>query len=358
MTKHSTYLLSFLFMFTFFIGNSQTVKTGLSFDGVDDYVRIPHGNALNLGTGEFTIEAWIQVEDDIEALAPIILAKKAGSLSANGFMFGLNDKGKLVIQIEGQSYFASSWGGVDLRDGQCHHVVYTRENASGSDTVRAYIDGGLRSKSVKSIPKTLNADNTDDLTIGWSEFTIINDEYYFKGMIKEVRVWNVRKSQSEISASMDKFLDGNESGLVGYWSLYENGGQAGQDRSGNGNNAVLGGGSGAEGSDPTWADFCDVIDDDLPGGSGPTGINDPKDISFTVYPNPFENQIIVESHGSDISTITNVRLLDVTSRVFVNRKNQTNGARMLIETGKLPSGIYFLELTMDDTTKEIIKLRR
>ena len=31
----------------------------LTFDGVDDYVRIPDGNALDFGTGNFTEEAWV-----------------------------------------------------------------------------------------------------------------------------------------------------------------------------------------------------------------------------------------------------------------------------------------------------------
>ena len=44
---------------------------------------------------------------------------------------------------------------------------------------------------------------------------------YYQGLIDEVRLWNIAHSQSEIQANMNKTLNGNESGLVGYWPLDE-----------------------------------------------------------------------------------------------------------------------------------------
>ena len=32
----------------------------LDFDGIDDYVNIPHHNSLNFGSGDFTVEAWVK----------------------------------------------------------------------------------------------------------------------------------------------------------------------------------------------------------------------------------------------------------------------------------------------------------
>ncbi|MBU1100996.1 MAG: T9SS type A sorting domain-containing protein [Bacteroidetes bacterium] len=48
-----------------------------------------------------------------------------------------------------------------------------------------------------------------------------NVERYFDGLIDEVRVWNVVRSQNEINASMNVTLNGNEPGLMGYWPLDE-----------------------------------------------------------------------------------------------------------------------------------------
>ncbi len=42
---------------------------------------------------------------------------------------------------------------------------------------------------------------------------------YFSGQISDVRVWNKTREQSEIQASMNSRLRGNEAGLIGYWPL-------------------------------------------------------------------------------------------------------------------------------------------
>ncbi|HXG39291.1 MAG TPA: LamG-like jellyroll fold domain-containing protein [Bacteroidota bacterium] len=41
----------------------------------------------------------------------------------------------------------------------------------------------------------------------------------FAGLIDDVRLWNVTRSQSEIQTSMNTELTGSESGLAGYWTM-------------------------------------------------------------------------------------------------------------------------------------------
>ncbi len=41
----------------------------------------------------------------------------------------------------------------------------------------------------------------------------------FQGLIDEIRVWNIARTQTEIQNDMSIVLHGNESGLVGYWPL-------------------------------------------------------------------------------------------------------------------------------------------
>ena len=62
----------------------------------------------------------------------------------------------------------------------------------------------------------------------------------FIGSIDEIRVWNHSRTQAEIQTTMDTILDGDESGLVGYWNF--NDGTA-TDLSGNGNHGTLQGGA-------------------------------------------------------------------------------------------------------------------
>lgn len=46
-----------------------------------------------------------------------------------------------------------------------------------------------------------------------------NGEAYFDGLVDDVRVWNVARTQEEIVANMNRELVGNEPGLVGYWKM-------------------------------------------------------------------------------------------------------------------------------------------
>jgi hypothetical protein len=55
--------------------------------------------------------------------------------------------------------------------------------------------------------------------------------YLFKGMIDEVRVWNRALTEDEVRAGMCKKLNGNESGLVGYWTFNETSGTVITDKS-------------------------------------------------------------------------------------------------------------------------------
>ena len=58
---------------------------------------------------------------------------------------------------------------------------------------------------------------------------------YFDGLIDEVRLWNIIRTESEIQAAMNTSLQGNESGLAGYWNFEDDA----KDLSPNGNDGTL-----------------------------------------------------------------------------------------------------------------------
>ena len=69
------------------------------------------------------------------------------------------------------------------------------------------------------------------------------------GMLDEIRIWNYARSQTELSLNMSRMLNGNESGLVGYWRCDDGTGQFVTDSSINNNDGQLGLTSGSESSD-------------------------------------------------------------------------------------------------------------
>ncbi len=86
------------------------------------------------------------------------------------------------------------------------HVAATYDGSN----IKLYINGSLVNQVSFNIP--LGTGSTG-LYIGGAATG------YFKGMIDEVRLWNIARSQSDIQATMNTTLYGNETGLAGYWSM-------------------------------------------------------------------------------------------------------------------------------------------
>jgi hypothetical protein len=112
--------------------------------------------------------------------------------------------------------------GVMTATSQWVHFAMTWDGTS----VLAYVNGVLKSTKV--------SDNATQkvLKTGTSVFTIggyPTENAYFADYIDEFRIWNVARSASQILATKDKTLVGNETGLVGYWQFNESSGTTAAD---------------------------------------------------------------------------------------------------------------------------------
>jgi hypothetical protein len=334
---HSLFLGGIFTIFIAYSSSAQTVRAGLDFDGVNDIVVIPHNASLNLGTGAFTIEAWIQA-DPSQEYNPMILFKKDTIIGSTGMAFGLTDKGRLAIATEVGAFNSGGFGSsaVDLRDGVCHHVVYTRDLSGASDTLRAYIDGVLQKRSVKGL-SSADLSYATNLHIGWSDGGFAKGDYPFNGMIKEVRMWNITRSEAEINATMDKFLKGTEAGLIGYWRLNENTGQEVKDYSKNKNHGTLGKTAGADGNDPAAKDFCDVINDVLP----PVGISETEEANTVVYPNPVKEVLYFNLVNSE--RLNRLSIYNAMGQLVYDQLAPKDNQ---LDVSDFEQGIYFYEMTL------------
>lgn len=72
-------------------------------------------------------------------------------------------------------------------------------------------------------------------------------ETSFNGLIDDVSLWTVARSQSEVQADMNSSPTGNVPGLVGYWQFNQSSGQTVVDSTNYHNNGVLG-----AAGDPAW----------------------------------------------------------------------------------------------------------
>ncbi|MEM9547089.1 MAG: LamG-like jellyroll fold domain-containing protein, partial [Bacteroidota bacterium] len=95
-----------------------------------------------------------------------------------------------------------------IRDGQWHHVAVSRKG----NNYDVYIDGNLTNTFEKSI------DLYNNFSIGnWNGTSIQNSQWI--GDLDEIRLWDVVRSQSDIQATMNCELTGNETCLAGYWNF-------------------------------------------------------------------------------------------------------------------------------------------
>ena len=104
--------------------------------------------------------------------------------------------------------------GVSITTSQWVHFAMTWDGTQ----VNAYVNG------IQKSSKTSDDANQKILKTGTSVLAIggyPGENAYFASYIDEFRVWNVTHSATEILATKDKTLLGNETGLVGYWKFNE-----------------------------------------------------------------------------------------------------------------------------------------
>jgi hypothetical protein len=207
----------------------------LDFDGLNDYLDVPHNPSLNVEKG-ITLESWIR-RNDMKHGWTTILEKDRDIYDIkinpeNEFVFIL----KFTTGTEVFTSHFSSW--------ETNHWYHLAGTYDGK-TVNLYLNGLL----MESYQREGNVISTSDgpLRVG-----IVGGGFgeFFNGTIDEVRIWNYGRSQQEISNYMNTKLSGYEPGLIGYWNFDEETGQIVLDSTINRNNGLLGSTDQLDDNDP------------------------------------------------------------------------------------------------------------
>ena len=214
----------------------------LDFDGTNDYVSIPNESSFDFTTA-MTIEAWIKV-DAFDKDWQAIVTKGDGawrlhrSAASNYISFGTT--GLSNVDLEGTT---------NVNDGQWHHVAGVFDGS----TKYIYVDGALD----VSVSAT-GSITTNDYGVNIAENSQ-NTGRYFDGLIDEVRIWNMARTETEINAKKDTVLIGNESGLAAYYKFDQTSGSYLYDHTGNGNQGVLQNMDNSDWVPSGWCTPADII---------------------------------------------------------------------------------------------------
>lgn len=174
----------------------------LMFDG-DDFVTIPHSESLDVGEGEFSLEAWIKASEQQPAGLWInTIYGKGGTNWKAGYLIGVrgdNDAagmGGVGILVSAAGGGKETYTDKDVNDNKWHHVVGVYSRSAGE--IRAYIDGKL--EQAIAADKGIDLTNEDDARIGRSSPGSDSADWY-AGSIDEVRLYNRALTDAEVETN-------------------------------------------------------------------------------------------------------------------------------------------------------------
>ncbi len=192
----------------------------LSFDGVNDYVEVPHSVDYK-PVNQITIEGWVRANDLTRnnnvlstAFNQMRIWVMGNNATGQGFSCYLN-------YVNTGNQRVSWYTAVEM--GRWYHMACVYD---GSNEI-LYINGVEEGRANVG-SDTINQDS-NPLMIGR-----LSTEYT-DGQIDEVRIWDVARSEVEIEGNMNSEVDVNSSGLVGYWKFNEGSGVLTHDATSNHN---------------------------------------------------------------------------------------------------------------------------
>jgi len=213
-------------------------SNAFDFDGTDDYISF--GDIMGTYTS-FTLEAWVYL--DSTASKPLFsLGQYDGTsgedLATNTvFNLSIQNAGDLKVTWEYGSGTSESEFDEDynLSTGTWFHVCATRDNSDKK--IRFYKDGQLTSTSGTTNDPTGGTSTTLRFLIGRNQN--FSSGSFFNGKMRNVRVWNIARTDDQIAFAYNKTIPNNATGLVGYWKLDEGSGTTVYDSTSSSNNGTV-----------------------------------------------------------------------------------------------------------------------
>lgn len=192
--------------------------SALTLSGNGSFVEINDSESLDEISDQVTVSAWIKPTSFPNNYVRIIFRsdEEKQNYRQRSYILAIRSDGKLKISSspkdEGYASLYSPPGLIKLNKWtHISGVIDSRE-----DYMKLFIDGNI------VCHRHYNGQNSFvscrlPLRIGVTHIPDQVQDTSFIGQIDEVRVWNIPRTEKEIRADMNKQLNGDEPGLVGYW---------------------------------------------------------------------------------------------------------------------------------------------
>jgi hypothetical protein len=170
--------------------------------------------AYDFGTGDFTVEAWVQAKS-----SGTIVARKgtAGGAGNGGWLLVLRADGSLKLATDdGFGFFElDSAPTALLAAGGWHHVAGVRK----AGVLSLFVDGLPLQGTTRGTGKSpLNVNNSLRVTVGATDQQQEPDNH-LAGLVGPARLWKVARTQQQILQAMYRGAEPDASGLVASWAL-------------------------------------------------------------------------------------------------------------------------------------------
>ena len=200
---------SMLLIICLAVPSAWALNKVLSLDGDGDYVEAPF---IPLNDRSFTIEMWIQ--SNLSSSQEEVLSQTQEASMNKSLGVRINNNGNIRMFFWGNDLDTSA-GVISI--GRWYHLAFCFDYSTEPYSRKIYVNGEQKAFDTPEFAYQGTSGNT--ILGAWDTGS---KGQFFYGIIDEVRIWNIARTQDEIQDAMNRPLTLDEiqsENLVGYWNF-------------------------------------------------------------------------------------------------------------------------------------------